>query len=359
MKKFKMSGLAVVLGCMVIVALVWAGNNMGSQTTPTALDDVAQAAAAKEPAREAVRIAKDPTEVPKPVQGDGPQTHRVDMRAVELDGQVMDGMSFTYWTFDGTVPGQMIRVREGDTVEIFLENAPDSLQPHSVDLHAVNGQGGGAEATQVMPGETKGFRFKALNPGLYVYHCATPYIPAHIANGMYGLILVEPKEGLKPVDHEFYVMQGELYTDLRPRQRGHASFDDQALWDENPNFVVFNGQWNALTGEHAMQAKVGETVRLFVGNGGPNLISSFHVIGEIFDVVHKEGASEASTNVQTTLIPAGGATWVEFTLDVPGDYILVDHSINRTLGKGAIGIIHVEGQENPEVFQKLETASAK
>src|SRR5690606_5790060 len=266
---------------------------------------------------------------------------------------LMDGITYTYWTFDSTVPGQMIRVREGDTVVLRLTNAPGNLNPHSIDLHAVNGPHGGGQATQVAPGETKAFQFKALNPGVYVYHCATPYVPAHIALGMYGLIVVEPAEGLAPVDREFYVMQGEIYTNLRPHQSGHASFDDAALWDENPNFVVFNGRHNALTGERQMTAKVGERVRIFIGNGGPNLISSFHVIGEIFDVVHQEGASESTTNVQTTLIPAGGATWVEFTVDVPGDYILVDHALNRALGKGAIAVLHVEGPEDPEIFEVL------
>ena len=305
------------------------------------------------PKPEAVRVAKDAADMPGPVGDRPPTTVAVDILAVETPGVLKEGITYTYWTFDGTVPGQMIRVRQGDTVEIRLTNRADSTQPHSIDLHAVNGPGGGAHATQVMPGETKAFRFKALNPGVYVYHCATPYVPAHVANGMYGLIVVEPEGGLPPVDREFYVMQGEIYASLKPYERGHASFDDKALWDENPNFVVFNGQHNALTGEHQLTAKVGERIRIFIGNGGPNLISSFHVIGEIFDVVHKEGASETTSNVQTTLIPAGGAAWVEFTVDVPGDYVLVDHSLNRTLGKGALGILHVEGPEDPEIFQAL------
>lgn len=309
--------------------------------------------AVEPPRDDAVRVAKDPADIPPPVGGREPQLVKVEMVAKELDGQLKDGITFTYWTFDGVVPGKMLRVRAGDTVELTLHNDPSSTQPHSIDLHAVNGPGGGAEATQVLPGETKTFRFKAMNPGVYVYHCATPYIPAHIANGMYGLIVVEPEGGLRPVDREFYVMQGEIYASLRPHQRGHARFSDQDLWNEQPNFVVFNGQYQALTGEHAMRAQVGETVRIFIGNGGPNLASSFHVIGEIFDVVHKEGASEASTNIQTTLIPAGGAAWVEFTVDVPGDYILVDHSINRASGKGAIAVLHVEGPENPEIFEAL------
>jgi len=301
----------------------------------------------------AVRVAKDPADIPPPVKRTSPQTVVVELEAKELVGQLADGVTYTYWTFDGTVPGPMIRVRQGDTVEIRLRNHPDSTQVHSIDLHAVNGPGGGAKATQVAPGEEKAFRFLAMNPGVYVYHCATPYVPLHVSNGMYGLIVVEPPEGLAPVDREFYIMQGDLYTDLRPGETGHAQHDPEAMWREQPNFVVFNGQFQALTGEHAMKAKVGERIRMFVGNGGPNLTSSFHIIGEIFDVVHREAASEAVTNVQTTLIPAGGATWVEFTVDVPGEYVLVDHALGRALGKGAIAVLHVEGPENPDIFQPV------
>lgn len=349
--------IAIVVVALALAAAAWGGLLGGKGeplSEPAGQGQTAQAAGQREPAREnAVRVLRSATDMPGPVGDRPPQTVTVDMTAVELDGQLMDGVTYTYWTFDGTVPGQMIRVREGDTVVLRLTNASDSVQPHSIDLHAVNGPHGGGQATQVMPGETKAFTFKALNPGVYVYHCATPYVPAHIANGMYGLIVVEPAGGLPPVDREFYVMQGEFYADLRPHQKGHASFDGEALWHEVPNFVVFNGQFNALTGDEQLTAKVGERVRIFIGNAGPNLASSFHVIGEIFDVVHKEGASEASTNVQTTLIPAGGAAWVEFTVDVPGDYTLVDHSINRALSKGAVAVLHVEGPENPEVYHEL------
>ena len=348
------------IAAVLVVAAIWLGmsgadRSAGDEVPAAGAQPAANARQAAIPAMRpnAVEIAKDPADIPGPVGAREPQTVVVEMTALELDGKLHDQMSFTYWTFDGTVPGRMIRVRVGDTVEIRLTNDPASTQPHSIDLHAVNGPHGGGQATQVMPGETKAFRFKALNPGVYVYHCATPYVPAHVAMGMYGLIVVEPAEGLPPVDREFYVMQGEIYSDLRPHQSGHARFDDEALWNESPNFVVFNGRHNALTGERQMTAKVGERVRIFIGNGGPNLVSSFHVIGEIFDVVHKEGVSEASTNIQTTVIPAGGAAWVEFTVDVPGHYALVDHALNRAIGKGALGILYVEGPENPEIFQTL------
>jgi len=303
---------------------------------------------------EAPRIARDPRDLPPPVRREASEHVVVELETVEKVGTLADGLTYTYWTFNGTVPGPMVRVRQGDTVEIRLSNHPSSTQIHSIDLHAVNGPGGGGAVTQVAPGETKAFQFKALHPGVFVYHCATPHVPTHIANGMYGLIVVEPPEGLGPVDHEFYVMQGEIYADGRPGAVGHAALDPAALWEERPNFVVFNGQFQALTGEHAMRVRVGDRVRIFVGNGGPNLISSFHVIGEVFDEAHPDGATQALTNVQTTTIPAGGATWVEFTVDVPGEYTLVDHALGRALDKGALAVIVAEGDANPSVFRAVE-----
>ncbi len=299
---------------------------------------------------DAVDIVKDPTDIPAPVVRAAGEKVVVELETVEVTGKLADGTTYTYWTFGGTVPGPMIRVKEGDTVELHLKNAPDSQNVHSIDLHAVNGPGGGAVATQVAPGEEKVFTFKAMNPGVYVYHCASPHIPTHIAMGMYGLIVVEPEEGLTPVDREFYVMQGEIYANGRHSDKGHQQFDGDLLFNEMPNYVVFNGAFQALTGERAMKAKVGDRIRLFVGNGGPNKVSSFHVIGEIFDKVHQQGATEAVSNVQTTLIPAGGAAWVEFTVDVPGRYILVDHSISRAIDKGALAFIEVTGEENPNIF---------
>jgi nitrite reductase (NO-forming) len=220
-----------------------------------------------------------------------------------------------------------------------------------VDFHATTGPGGGAVATQTPPGETKILRWKALNPGLYVYHCATPMVANHISSGMYGLVLVEPPGGLPKVDREYYVMQGELYTDRPYGQRGHDEFSVEKLLAERAEYFVFNGAVGALTTEHPLKAKVGETVRIFFGVGGPNATSSFHVIGEIFDRVYKEAAvgSPPATNVQTTMVPAGGAAIVEFKLDVPGRYILVDHSLSR-LERGLAGFLVAEGDANPAVF---------
>ncbi|MEX2355438.1 MAG: copper-containing nitrite reductase [Thermaerobacterales bacterium] len=307
----------------------------------------------------AVRISRSAVDVPPPITRRTAELVQVDIEAVELDGMLHDGTTYHYWTFDSTVPGPMIRVREGDTVELTLRNAENSRMAHNIDLHAVNGPGGGAAVTLVNPGEAKTFSFKALNPGLFIYHCAAPHIPTHIALGMYGLILVEPEEGLPPVDHEFYVVQSEIYTNSAVGTKGHAVFSAERLLDENPHWVVFNGQYQALTGDHALQAEVGDRVRIYIGNAGPNLISSFHVIGEIFDRVHPEGATEFVSNMETTLVPAGGSAWVEFDVDVPGEYVLVDHAISRALDKGALGVLNVTGDPNPEIFDSPEEPESK
>jgi nitrite reductase (NO-forming) len=259
------------------------------------------------------------------------------------------------WTFGGTVPGSFIRVREGDLVEIRLRNAAASTAPHNIDLHAVTGPGGGAPVTLAMPGHEAAFTFTALNPGLYVYHCAMSPVAVHIANGMYGLILVEPKEGLPKVDREFYVMQSEFYTSGKYGEPGLQKFDMAKGIDERPPYVVFNGSVGALTGAGMLQAKVGERVRMYVGNGGPNLTSSFHVIGEIFDNVYAEGGNGAvAHNIQTTSVPAGGAAIVEFGVDKPGDYMLVDHAIFRALHKGAVGMLRVTGPDVAGIYDAIK-----
>jgi nitrite reductase (NO-forming) len=321
----------------------------------TAKGQVPEAQAASQPvvppaAADAVNVVMDPAGLPAPITRGAPEKLVVKLTTKEVKGFLEDGTTYTYWTFDGTVPGPMLRVRVGDTVELHLANDKSSTMPHSIDLHAVTGPGGGAVATQIAPGEEKQFTFKALNPGVYVYHCATPHIPTHIANGMYGLIVVEPEGGLPKVDREFYVMQGDFYTTSPRGTKGHLGYAGSLAKDERPTYVLFNGKAAGLTGEHAMKARVGERVRIFVGVGGPNIASNFHLIGEIFDKVYAEGASEAQTNVQTTLIPSGGAAIVEFTLEVPGAYTLVDHALSRAIDKGAVAQIVVEGDANPEVF---------
>ena len=291
-----------------------------------------------------------PPMVPRPVGKRAATKLVVNMEVIEKEMEMSDGVSYVYWTFDGSVPGSFIRTRVGDEVEFHLKNHPDSKLPHNIDLHAVTGPGGGAKSSFVAPGHEAIFSFKTLNPGLYVYHCATAPVGMHIANGMYGLILVEPEGGLPPVDKEYYIMQGDFYTSGENGERGLQAFDMNKAVDEDADYVLFNGRVGSLTGENALTAKVGETVRLFVGNGGPNLVSSFHVIGEIFDKVYVEGGKMTNENVQTTLIPSGGAAIVEFKVEVPGELVLVDHSIFRAFNKGALGILEVEGPENEEVF---------
>ena len=279
----------------------------------------------------------------------------VNLEVIEKPMRLADGVDYTMWTFGGTMPGRFIRVREGDQVELRLKNHHTSTVPHNIDLHAVTGPGGGAKSSLTMPGGESVFTFAALNPGLYVYHCATSPVPMHIANGMYGMILVEPKGGLPKVDREYYVMQSEFYTTGKFGEKGLQALDMEKGIAEQPTYVVFNGAVGALTGEKALQAKVGERVRLFVGNGGPNLVSSFHVIGEVFDNVYTEGGTTASQhNVQTTLVPAGGSAIVEYGVEKPGDLILVDHSIFRAFNKGALGVMTVTGEDNAKVFASLK-----
>ncbi len=300
--------------------------------------------------REMLAELTSPPYVPTPVGKRLAKKLIVKMEIKEKEGEMVNGVRYVYWTFGGTVPGSFIRTRVGDEVEFHLQNHPDNKLPHNIDLHAVNGPGGGAESSFVAPGHEKVFSFKTLNPGLYVYHCATAPVGMHIGNGMYGLILVEPEGGLPPVDKEYYIMQGDFYTKGAYGDRGLQPFDMQKALDEKPDYVVFNGHVGALTGDNAITAKVGETVRLFVGNGGPNLVSSFHVIGEIFDRVHIEGGDRINDNVQTTLIPAGGAAIVEFKVDVPGTFILVDHSIFRAFNKGALAQLKVEGEKDKKIY---------
>lgn len=300
--------------------------------------------------------SKSPTDIPAaPSSAD-----RVVITLVtqELVGQLADGVTYTYWTFNGTVPGPFIRLREGQVVEMHIKNLANSSMTHSIDSHAVLGTGGGSIYSQTPPGKESIFQFTAMRAGLFMYHCATADIPTHIANGMYGLMLVEPKGGLPKVGREFYVMQGEFYTAGPFGEKGHQDFSYLKANSETPEYVAFNGRVGALTGNGTMKAKVGETIRIFFGDAGPNLVSSFHVIGGILDRVYIEGSivSPPLQNVQTTLVPAGGAVMVEFKAEVPAKLTLVDHALFR-IHRGALGMISVEGVSNPAVFSSIQNAT--
>ena len=294
-----------------------------------------------------------PPQVPPPITRTTPAHVIVNLEAKEYIGTLADGVQYRFWGFNGTVPGPMIRVRVGDTVELHLKNPKKNKFPHNVDLHAVNGPGGGAGANLAAPGAENIVSFKALRPGLYMYHCASPVpnIPAHIANGMYGMILVDPEKPLPKVDHEFAVVQSEFFTEPAHKEGVHKLSMAKGL-AEQPDHVVFNGRVGALTGDGELTAKVGETVRLYFGNIGPNSISSFHIIGEVFDKVYVDGAigGLVNQNVQTTLVPSAGSVILEFRIDVPGSYLLVDHSIFR-VAKGALGILTADGDDNPQIFK--------
>lgn len=353
MKPSRLLPLLIALAGLSVAA-PHAAKAQGTLSTPlsvpsTGADEAVQG--------EEVAILTDAPNVPPPITRKHPTKVKVEIEVMETVKRMADGVQYTFWTFGGSVPGKFIRVRQNDEVDFTLKNHPSSKMPHNIDLHAVTGQGGGAAATFTAPGHKTNFTFKALNPGLYIYHCATAPVGMHIANGMYGLILVEPKEGLPKVDREFYVVQGDFYTTGKYGEQGLQGFNMQKALDENPDYVVFNGSVGSMVGDNAPQAKVGETVRLYVGNGGPNLVSSFHVIGEIFDRVFQEGGTRYQENVQTTLVPAGGSAICEFKIETTGKFILVDHSIFRAFNKGALGMIVATGEPNKVVYsgQKSDT----
>ena len=339
-------------------------------------------AASSQPAREitADEISRHPSEMPdsadyafyaddkyeRLTRRNGPMTHEVHFTTREVVAEVVPGTTMEYWTFDGRIPGPMVRGRVGDTVDFYLKNDAASLLPHNVDFHAVNGPGGGAARLDTLPGNESRLKVKLLNPGIYIYHCAFPDVPMHIAHGMYGLIVVEPADGLPAVDREYYLMQSEFYTERgaklgysQLKDAGHLVFSNDFANEERPTFVVWNGRPESIVGDRALgildqPITTGQTVRLFVGNIGPNLVSSFHVIGEIFDTVYVEGSFDLrNRNVQSTVIPAGGAVGVEFKIEVPGTYLLVDHSIFR-LHKGIGGQLVAAGDEVPEIFESVQ-----
>ena len=296
-----------------------------------------------------VDIVRNPADVPPTVGNREPSVVHVTLTAEEVVGALdpAAGTTYRYWTFNGKVPGPMIRVRQGDTVEVTLRNAADSHMAHSVDFHAALGPGGGAAFTQAVPGQSKTFTFQATTPGLFVYHCGTPMIAEHIANGMYGLILVEPEGGLAKVDHEYYVMQGEIYTTAAKGKPGMQQFSDAKLLAESPEYFVFNGAVDALTKDQPIQAKVGETVRVFFGDAGPNDTSSLHIVGEIFTRDYLLGSltSRPLTSVQTAGVPPGAAAILEFKASVPGQFAMMDHAMAR-MAKGLMATFEITGPEN-------------
>lgn len=386
----KRSGLQVLVSIVVAMFLVAGCTN----TSTTESSDQKQVEKTKEkegrektPAKEpdVEEISRHPTNLPettrytlfkdgkyqKPTEGSEPITKEVHFNVQEVNAEIVDGTTRELWTFNGKVPGPMIRAKVGDKIDFHLHNPEENSFPHNVDFHAVTGPGGGSVALDATPGATSNLEAKMLQPGIYIYHCAFPSIPNHIEHGMYGLIVVEPEGGLEEVDHEYYMLQSEYYTELGGNQSaantedaGHISSNAEQGLLEEPTYVSFNGRPGAVTGDRALgnydeTIETGDTARMFVGNIGPNLISSFHVIGEIFDKVYVEGSFDmVNENVQSTVIPAGGAVGVEMTFEAPGEYIPVDHAIYRVL-KGAKGVIQVEGEPNEEVYNPIEKSDVR
>lgn len=300
----------------------------------------------------AQRVAADPKDIPPPITRKTPKTVHVELECVELISELEDGTKFPYMTFGGTVPGPMIRVRQGDTVVLTLTSADENMMLHNIDLHAVYGTGGGAAATYVTPGSKETIKFKAMYPGAFIYHCAVPAMDQHISSGMFGIILVEPEEGLSRVDHEFYLGQHEVYIQGETGAKGLQEFSFDKMKDENADYVLINGQKGALVGDGAMKVKKGETARIFFVNGGPNLASSFHPIGNVWTKAWRDGAiaSYPERFVQTMLVPPGDCGIFEMDFPVPSTIHLVDHALSRVEYKGMMANIEVEGSPEPDIY---------
>jgi copper-containing nitrite reductase/amicyanin len=296
--------------------------------------------------------------VPPPIRRSEQRRVVVNWSIKETQSDIAPGVIYDdYWGFEGKVPGPLLRVREGDLVEIHLTNSLNSTHSHNIDFHFVSGPGGGASALNVAPGQTAILEARAMMPGFYMFHCASPDIPVHIANGMYGFVLVEPAEGLPVVGKEFFVVQSEIYA--HNGDKGRQSFDIERGERMDPQYVVFNGAVGSMLNNKAPHVPLNTSLRFYIGNAGPNLVSSFHVIGQIFDNVYREGdlLSPPAHGLQTTIVPAGGSTIVEFTPRVPGTFLLVDHSIFR-LHRGAAASLVVDGSKEAakEIYNPISAS---
>lgn len=355
-KRFDLTFLILALAALFVVAAGGYWVATWAQTAPVTsassadmnmshgAGTLAPAAAVQKP-----NVVRNPTDIPGPLNRTTPATVDVTLTIQEVTAEIADGATYSFWTFDGTVPGPMIRVMEGDTVRLTLTNPATNKMSHNIDLHAVTGPGGGAAVTGVAPGESKTLTFKALHAGAYIYHCAFTPAYAHISQGMYGGIVVEPPGGLPRVDREFYVVQGEWYTSGTANDKGNQTFDGAKAMAEKPEYFTFNGHMNALTKIAPLHAEKGETVRLFFGDGGPNVAANFHVIGETFDKVYAGAPQTYVANEETVVVPPGSMSIFEFKLDLPGQYLLVDHALWR-IAKGAAGMLMVGGEWDNSLY---------
>jgi nitrite reductase (NO-forming) len=261
--------------------------------------------------------------------------HDIDLPIIEKDMTVAPGFVVHVWTFGGTVPAPTIRVKIGDTVRVHLTN--EGQMPHSIDFHASQ-TAMDHQMVTIKPGETWTYTYKAEYAGVWMYHCGTAPTLHHIANGMFGMVIVEPKGGLPPVDREFAFVQSEWYLGAQGQPVDYAKASSGA---PAPDFVVFNGVASQYK-ENPITVKAKDRVRVFVLDAGPNIDSSFHVVGTIFDTVHKEGVSLEKGNAggwgsqAVDLSPAQGAI-IEFEIPEDGSYAFVTHAFNF-VGLGAVGV---------------------
>jgi len=261
--------------------------------------------------------------------------HDIDLPIIEKDITVAPGFVVHAWTFGGTVPGPTIRVKLGDTVRVHLKN--EGQMPHSIDFHASQ-TAMDHQMVAINPGETFTYTFEADYAGVWMYHCGTAPTLHHIANGMFGMVIVEPKGGLPKVDREFAFVQSEWYLGGQGQPVDYAKAASAA---PAPDFVTFNGVASQYK-ENPIQVAAKDRVRVFVLDAGPNVDSSFHVVGTIFDTVHKEGVSLLKGNADgwgsqaVDLSPAQGAI-VEFEIPEDGNYAFVTHAFNF-VGLGAVGV---------------------
>jgi copper-containing nitrite reductase len=294
--------------------------------------------------------------VPAPITRDHAVILKVNLRTTTKTIQLTNMYKYDVWTFNDSVPGPFIRARVGDIVELSLNNLDETGNPHNIDCHAFEGPGGGAALTTCDENQTKTARFRLLYPGLFIYHCAAAPVPVHIANGMYGMMYVQAEdETLPPVDKEFYIMQSEFYHEP-PEKLENGKLSDKVEFsyprglDETANVMVFNGKESALTRDNPLKCSTGNNIRIFFGNAGPNLISSFHILGGVFEKVYRDGdvLSPPGRFIQTTMVPPGGAVIVDMKMLVPGTYTIIDHAIFR-LDKGLVGYLNVSGKQRPDI----------
>jgi len=341
MQALGIGGAATIAGCN-------APSNDSSTTTTTTSNY-----AAAQPV-DVEQVAADPTDLPDPVDWSEPKHHDITLTAEEVTAEIEDGVTFDFMTFDGQIPGPMIRVRQGDTISFTLENAPENNMPHNVDMHAIYGTGGGAVATTANPGESNAESFTAMYPGAYIYHCAVPNLDYHISSGMFGMIVVEPEEGLPAVDQELYYGQHEIYTDKPTGTKGHHGFDMGAMKAENPTYVVLNGEKYAYSAAKYGPTEVqkGDSVRVFMVDGGPNLTSSFHPIGNVWSTLYPQGSftSDPHRDIQTQPVAPGSCVVADMETPVPSRIKLVDHALSRVARKGLLAEIDVLGEKEPELF---------